>query len=1136
VAGSFADLPLSFEANAGQVNGDVKFLSRGSGYGLYLCGGEAVWTLRRGTAPAVTTDVVRMRLAGADRDARPRGEEPLPGTVNYFLGSDPAGWRTEIPTYAKVRYPAVYPGVDLVYYGNRRQLEYDFAVAPGGDPAAIRLRLDRARRLRLTAEGELVVTAAHGALTFHKPTVYQVVDGKRRAVAGDFKLLARRTVGFRLGRYDLARPLVIDPVLLYSTYLGGSGTDTASAITVDAAGDVYVAGQTYSTDFPVSAGAFQTANHGAPAGRGSAFVTKLNAAGTAIVYSTYLGGSGNSQGADGASGLAVDSSGDAYVTGAAYSSNFPVTPGAFQTTNKGAANNVTSGFVSKLNPTGTELVYSSYLGGSGSAAELPFFSGDTGNAIAVDGDGDAYVTGQTYSTDFPVTQGAFQTATKAPSGSANAFVAKMNPAGTALVYSTYLGGSGSILGGNPQDGANAIALDSAGDAFVAGQAVSTNFPVTQGAFQAGIDGPAPYAENAFVAELNPSGGALLYSTYLGGSSRDSASGVAVDRSGNAYVVGSATSTNFPVTPGAFQTTNNGSRQSLSNVFVTKLNPTGTALVYSTYLGGSGGQLSLMPTLFRLAGDAATGVAVDSMGDVYVTGNTASSNFPVTQGAYQTTNNDQTAESIGGTNAFVTELNPAGTSLIYSTYLGGDGVNPLDNTLGALEYGGGDGANAAALDPSGNVYLAGSATSADFPVSQGAFQTTIHSTGNAFVAKLQLGATSTGIVPIVAITPAPPSITSAEPLKVTVSVSGGSGNPAPTGTVTLASGSYASGTAALRGASATFDIPAGTLIPVPACFTPLSPDLLTANYIPDAASASTYDFSSVVSSVVVASPCFEVTPSSTNLTTAQAQVLSVTTTGTGGPGNPVPSGSVTLSVGGYTSAAAALSNGNATLTIPAGTLASGFNDVYVNYLGDSNYAPEPQAGGALVTVGTATGSGFTISGPAVTLTAGATTGNTSTLTVQAFGVFAGGVTLSASIASSPAGAIDPPTLSFGTTSPVGVAQNSAGTATLTIATTAPSGCTAAFRASDLPWYGGAAALACVFFSFPARRRRYGRLLAALLFLVTLAGGAGGCGGGSGGGSCKATASGTTPGVYTITVTGTSGTTTAMSTVSLTVVAQ
>jgi hypothetical protein len=1143
MAARFGDLPLGFEANAGQAGGAVKFLARGSGYGLYLCANQAVLALRKPASaamPRAASDAVRMQLAGADRAARPAAEEPLPGTVNYFVGNDPAGWRTNIPTYAKIRYRAVYPGVDLVYYGNQRQLEYDFAVAPGADPEAIRLRLAGAKRLRLTRDGDLVVTAGHGALAFRKPAIYQLVDGERKPVAGSFKLLSRQTVGFRLGRYDRARPLVIDPVLVYSTYLGGSDEDVAHAIAVDASGAVYVAGQTYSTDFPVSSGAFQTADGNTANGQGNAFIAKLNAAGTALIYSTYLGGSGTLNGSDGATAIAVDGSGNAYVTGNAYSSDFPVTSGAFQTTNKAAANGVSTVFLAKLNATGTALVYSTYLGGSGTAVEVPF-SGDSGKAIAVDAEGNAYATGETYSTDFPVTQGAFQTASKAASAGANAFVAKLNPAGTALAYSTYLGGSGNSQYGNPQDSGNAIAIDSAGDAYVAGQAVSTNFPVTPGALQPALEGPAKSAENAFVAELNPAGSGLVYSTYLGGSSSDFATGVAVDTAGDAYVTGSATSTDFPVTQGAYQTTNQGSHSSLSNAFVSKLNPGGTELLYSTYVGGSGGPVWLMPTLAFLAGDAPAGIAVDSLGDAYIAGSTASANFPVTPGAYQTVNNDQTVDSVGGENAFVTELNPAGTGLVYSTYLGGDGVNPLDYTFAALGYGGGDGANGLALDRSGNVYIAGGATSADFPVSQGAFQTTIHSTGNAFVAKLEPGANSTSIVPAVAITPAPPSITSAQPLTVAVSVSGGSGNPVPTGTVKLASGSYSSAAATLVGGSATFNLPAGTLVAVPACFTPLSQDLLTANYIPDAASASTYDFSSVVSSVAVASPCFEATPSSTNLTTAQAQsqALTVTAAGTGGPGNPVPTGSVTLSVGSYTSAAATLSNGNATLTVPAGTLSSGFNTLFVNYLGDSNYAPEPEAGSALVTVGTTTGSGFTLTGTAVTLTAGATTSNASAVTVTPFGNFSGSVALTASITSSPSGAIDPPTLSFGATSPVSTPYRTPGTATLTIATTAASGCTAADRTQTRSpwspaWQGGAAALACVFLLGFPRRRGYGRLLAGALFLAALAGGAAGCGGG--GGSCNTGASGTTPGAYTITVTGASGGTTATTTISLTVTAQ
>jgi uncharacterized protein (TIGR03437 family) len=742
---SYGKLPLSFEANTGQVDGSVKFLARGSGYGLYLTADEAVLALRKGgcagppaaDAWAHQTDVVRMRLAGASSGAAaPAGEDQLPGTANHFVGNDPARWHTRVPTYAKVRYHGVYPGVDLVYYGNRRQLEYDFVVAPGANPKLIRLHFAGAKALRLGTDGDLVVTAAGGAMTFHQPAVYQLVDGQRKAVEGSFAVLAKNTVGFRVGSYDRGKPLVIDPVLVYSTYLGGSSYsgqsgfgDGARGLAVDGSGNAYVTGYTYSADFPVTQGAFQTTS-GACSGCVAAFVTKLNPSGTALVYSTYLGASG---GGAYANALAVDASGNAYIVGSARA-GFPTTPGAFQTTNR-AMPGGRNAFVTKLNPTGSALVYSTYLGGTTS-----YLGGDDATALAVDSVGNAYIAGVTYSSDFPVTAGAFQTGNNA-GGASNAFVAKLNPSGGALVYSTYLGGSGRIqFSFGPQvwvgDGATGLSVDGAGDAYVTGYAYSADFPVTLEAFQATNRATVPYGpggvapgynrSNAFVTKLNPAGTALVYSTYLGGSGSsqrgDSASGLAVDASGNAYIAGAAASTDFPATLGALQTTNHSAAG--NNAFVTKLNPAGSALVYSTYLGGSGS-------------DAASGMAVDGSGNAYIAGAASSTDFPVTQGALQTTN-----RSGAGTNAFVTELNRAGSVLVYSTYLGGSG---------------GDAARGVAVDGSGYVYIAGEAGSADFPVTPGAFQATNHSvnsSSNAFMAKVDLNAnmpaptiTPGGIVPV-----------------------------------------------------------------------------------------------------------------------------------------------------------------------------------------------------------------------------------------------------------------------------------------------------------------------------------------------------------------------------------------------------
>jgi hypothetical protein len=793
----FAELPLSFEANRGQAGASAKFVARGYGYGLYLTADGAVIELCQAAQNAAqraarlpvhhpphstTCDALSMHLEDASATATPAGEDELPGTVNYFVGNDPALWRTRIPTFASVRYRGVYPGIDLVYYGNLRQLEYDFVVAPGAEPKKIGLQFDAATSVHRSASGDLVVSGSGTTMTFRKPAIYQVVDGCRVSIAGEFALAGAHIVRFRLGRYDRTRPVVIDPVLVYSTFLSGSGAansgllgSSAAAVAIDSQGNAYVTGETLSTNFPVTQGAFLATDPGAANQTFTAFVSKLNAAGTALIYSTYLGGSSGDEG----NAIAVAANGDAYVAGSSGSLDFPVTPGAMQTANKGATSAKATGFVAELNPSGTNLVYSTYLGGS---------TLDGAAAIAVDAEGNAYVAGQTSSTDFPVTQGALQmTNNAAAAQTSNAFVAKLNSTGTALIYSTFLGGSGgpsqspmeggciaagsranSLLGtgvADNEDGALAITIDSSGDAYIAGQALSTNFPVTQGAFQAQSNGAKTNATNAFVAKLNPAGSALIYSTYLGGSGTSCAGSGAVgyngdaglalarDSAGNVYVAGVTFSVDFPVTQGAFQTANqfNYKGGPGPTAFVTKLNPSGSALVYSTYLGGSGGFINISPFFAQTGGDMASGLAVDSLGDAYITGSTASANFPVTAGAYQTTNNyvvsggacgNSCPSGPNGYNAFVTELNPTGNALIYSTYLGGNGANSnVESSEHAIGIG--DASGALALDGSGNVYVAGQAESATFPVTSGAFQTTIQAFTSAFIGKLALGIPGSG---------------------------------------------------------------------------------------------------------------------------------------------------------------------------------------------------------------------------------------------------------------------------------------------------------------------------------------------------------------------------------------------------------
>ncbi len=461
----YGKLPLGFEANRGQTDPRVKFLSRGRGYNLFLTPTEAVLALhkpesqdsRRTGEPVAASArpaqienplVLRMKLLGANRTAEVSGMQELPGKSNYLIGNDPKKWRTDVPNFARVQYRNVYPGIDLLYYGNQGQLENDFVVSPGADPKAIDLGFRGEAKMEVDAQGELLLHVADGQIVLHKPVAYQLSGGARQEVSAGYEIKRGKEVRFVVANYNPAIPLVIDPVLSYSTYLGGSSGDSPAAIAVDTSGNAYVVGRTESTDYPVTAGAFQTASGGVE----DAFVTKLNSTGTALVYSTYLGGSL----LDFAQAVAVNSSGNAYLAGAAKSSNFPVTAGAFQTTKVTSAG-LTAAFITELNAAGNGLVYSTYLTGTNQFSQA--------NAIALDSSGNAYVTGIDLASDFPTTPGAFSTTMHA------IFVTELNPTGTALVYSTFLGGSQ-----NTEDSSSAIAVDSSGNAYVTGSVLFKRLP------------------------------------------------------------------------------------------------------------------------------------------------------------------------------------------------------------------------------------------------------------------------------------------------------------------------------------------------------------------------------------------------------------------------------------------------------------------------------------------------------------------------------------------------------------------------------------------------------------------------------------------------------------------------------------
>jgi uncharacterized repeat protein (TIGR01451 family) len=693
---SYGALPLSFERNQGQTDAEVDFLARAGGYLLFLTQTGAVLSFDNSAAHSgqshheelLSTDsnqatpsrlIVRMQLEIANPAPSVEGLDALASRANYFGGSDPAQWYTGIPTYARVRYAQVYPGIDMVYYGSQRQLEYDFVVAPGSDPNMIQLAFKGIEDAEISRMGDLLLRTAQGDLRQSKPIAYQEWNGTREEVSASYIRKGVSGIGFQLGDYDHSRPLIIDPVLVYSTYLGGNGFDQGYAIAVDSFGSAYVTGKTAAADFPTTSGAFQTTFGGGDA----LFVAKLNPQGTALAYSTYINGaSGN--------GIAVDSAGNAYVTGEASTLNFPTTPGAFQTAPYGFDT-----FVTKLNATGSALVYSARFGGN---------FDDFGRAIALDAAGNAYITGWTVclapTCTFP-TVNAFQP--NYGGGYNDAFVTKINSLGSALVYSTYLGG-GQIINAT-DDWGEGIAVDSAGSAYVTGYTYAPDFPVTPGAYdtsRAGLD--------AFVTKFAPNGTSLVYSTFIGGPAREQGQGIAVDASGNAYVTGSTESDDnpftkeydgFPVTPGAFQTTGS------YDAFVSKLNPQGSGLAYSTYLGGAADV------------DRGWGIKVDAAGNAYVVGDTKSSNFP-------TVNAIQPAYGGGLGDAFVSKLSPTGSSLVYSTFLGG---NLTDEGRGI------------ALDSSANAYVTGTTSSFQFPVS-GPFQGTngggINSHDDAFVAKIGNG--------------------------------------------------------------------------------------------------------------------------------------------------------------------------------------------------------------------------------------------------------------------------------------------------------------------------------------------------------------------------------------------------------------
>jgi hypothetical protein len=683
----YGKLPLSFVPNAGQLDGRVRYSAQAGGASFFFTEHKVVVSL--GTTSERV--VLRLRFLGA-RPQAIAGRGRLEGTVNYLRGNDRSRWYRNLPTYSEVAYRDVWPGIDVVFRGDDGKLKYEFVLKPGARVSDVRLAYRGAERLTLARGGNLVVHTAGGSIVDTRPLSYQVTGGEREAVASRYVLAGSKRFGFAVGAYDASRTLVIDPGLVYSTFLGGSDEDSGDSVAVDPRGNAYVAGLTQSLDFPATTGAYDISYNGETDANfgGDTYVAKLNKDGTALVYATYLGGTSDEP-YWGAS-IAVDPAGYAHVAGTTWSADFPTTPGAFDTTFNGGFYDA---FVTKLTRDGSGLVYSTFVGGS--SYEGPYYV----DAIALDPRGNAYIGGFTNSTDFP-TENAYDDSFNGP---LDVFVTKLNPSGSALVYSTYLGGA-------DDDDATGIAVDPNGEAFVVGYTASTDFP-TENAFQPTNAG----GYDAFVTRFDSSGSALVFSTYLGGSTGffDFAAGVDVNYAGSAataVVTGNTDSTDFPITPDAYDTSYNGSGPFCGDAFVTKLARDGTALQYSTYLGGT-------------LDECVSNIAVDSKGRAHVVGFADSLNYPTTAGAVQPTND-------GSYDVIVTKLNEDGTDLDYSTYLGG--------TL--ADYGTG-----IAVDWPRKVYVSGTTQSPGFDTTAGAYDTIYNGGGpwygDAFVTKLDVGEKYTG---------------------------------------------------------------------------------------------------------------------------------------------------------------------------------------------------------------------------------------------------------------------------------------------------------------------------------------------------------------------------------------------------------
>ena len=698
LSAGYGKLPITFESNHGQTDPHVKFVSHGPGYTAFLTSDSLVLSLRANESSSAHSNAasrvatpssrasLQFQLIGAAKHSTIVGEQTQAGHVNYFIGNNPAKWQRNVPTYKQVRYKNVYPGIDLLYYGNSRQLEYDFAVAPGADPAQVHFAIHGANNIHTDAAGNLILNTGGGELRFQTPVVYQEQNGHRVQVNGGYVVDDSTHISFHVSKYDASKRLVIDPVLVYSTYLGGSGADQPAGIAVDTEGNVYVAGTTDSIDFPL------TTRGSASSGNPDVFVAKLDSTGSNLIYADYLGGTSQDYGY----GVAVDSTNNVYITGSTASSDFPMAS-PFQGTYPGSFN----GFVSKISTDGASLLYSTYFGGNGS---------DVPSGIAVDASSQMTIAGNTTSTNLPVAN-AYQSTVLPNEGSEYGnygFVARLSANGSALVFSTYFGGSSNVAlncGGTPcypQPASSIVglALDETGNTYVAGNTNTYNFPVTGGAYLT-TNTTSSNASVGFVSKFDGAG-SLQYSTYFYESSGlvTDITALAADASGSAYVTGLALSDGtFPVTSTSI--CDPGAEGLACNFgFVTKFDAAGANLSYSTFLGPNN---NAVPQAIK----------VDANNNAYVVASSSG-------GAFTTVDAIQNFNS--GNDAMIFEIDATASTQLFATYFGGSGNDqPAPSGL--------------ALDANGNIYVTGTTDSTDFPMTQGALQSVFGGNTDAFIAKI-----------------------------------------------------------------------------------------------------------------------------------------------------------------------------------------------------------------------------------------------------------------------------------------------------------------------------------------------------------------------------------------------------------------